>query len=73
MNTWEYTMAAYAAVLRSIRPYGGFTKLSRNKFVNHAIKKFDTIQKCVTDEGVPITLDMNDYHGRVIYFVAIET
>lgn len=64
-------LQAYAAILRVATPNSGLTKLAFNPVTNRLFARLRAAGRhrlpTTTGEGVPLEVDVNDYHGRILW------
>lgn len=64
-------LKAYAAILRIATPNSGLTKLAFNPVTNRLFAGLQGAEShrmpTTTLEGVPLEVDVNDYHGRILW------
>lgn len=60
-------LTAYSWVLRLLKPYGGLTIAAFNPLTRRLFAAIERDQVATLETGERTTVDVNDYHGRVLW------
>lgn len=63
----DLPLQLYAAAIGRLRPRSGLTKLSFNPPTNTLISRVRKDRLAETTDGIRIPIDLDDYHGRVLW------